>query len=377
MGYDRAQLKRDVKLSMKGTSPGPIVVTLLLTAVVGAGTWLINTVLGALFGGGGAGDFFKLYLQLVQQGYSPDDAMEIVGNIVVMALEHEPMMILSIAAGGMVVSVVTALWQGAINVGYEGWCLSMVRREGPPLSRIFCALPKIGPVIVTRFLTGLFVLLWSLLFSVGYAVILVVAILIDVPLLSMLLVLAGIVGLVLGVIWVTMRYALVDYLLLDKGLSGLAAIGESKRLMQGNIGKGFVLQLSFFGWYLLEGLVACLGGTGAVVGALSAFTELPAGVGVVGLVVMAAAFIGAAVLGLWLRPYATGAMARFYDWTGGAAGVLHGGPDFGAGADGWSDPGSYTWTSGPSSGSGAGSGGQGGGDVPPRPKQPPRDDPWN
>ncbi len=381
MGYDRAQLKQDVKLSMKGTSPGPIVVALLLTVVVGAGTWLINTVLGALFGGGGAGDFFTLYFQLVQQGYSPDDAMEIVGNIMVMAFEREPMMILTIAAGSMVVSVVAALWQGVMNVGYEGWCLSMVRRESPQLSRIFCALPKIGPVIVTRFLTGLFVLLWSMLLMVGYIVVMVVAVVLieafDLAVVSVLLILADIVALILGVIWVTMRYALVDYLLLDKGLYGLDAIRESKRLMQDNIGKAFVLQLSFFGWYLLEGLLLCVGFAGAVLGALSAFTELPAGVGVVGLVVMAAAFIGAAVLGLWLRPYTTGAMARFYDWTGGAAGALRGGPDFGAGADGWSDPGSYTWTSGPSSSSGAGAGGQSGGDVPPRPKQPPRDDPWN
>jgi len=374
MGFDRAQLKQEVKLSMKGTSPGPMVVTLLFTVVVSAGTWLINTVLGILLPGGGVSSFSSLYLHLLQQGYEAEEAME---EVMLMLLSRGPGAIFAAVVGGAVVSILVALWQSTMNVGYEGWCLSMVRRESPLLSKIFCALPQFGPVLITRFLTGLFELLWSLLVMAGYAVVLVVAILIDVPVLSVLLVLADVIALVLGVIWVTMRYALVDYVLLDKGLSGLDAIREGRRLMQGNIGKAFVLQLSFFGWYLLEGLLACVGGTGAVVGSLAVFTSVPAGAGVMGLVMMVAAAIGAAALLLWLQPYTTGTMAGFYDWAAGGADGLHGGPDFGGGASGWSDPGSYTWTSGPTSGTGSGSGRQGGGDVPPRPKQPPRDDPWN
>jgi len=374
MGFDRAQLKQKVKLSMKATFPGPMVVTLLFTVVVSVGTWLINTVLGTLLTGDSVGSFSNLYLNLLQQGYEVEEAME---EAMLMLLSRGPGALFAAVVGGAVLSILVALWQGAMNVGYEGWCLSMVRRENPLLSRIFCALPQIGPVLVTRFLTGLFELLWSMLLSVGYAVIIVVAALIDIPVITGLLILAGIAALFLGIIWVTMRYALVDYALLDKGLSGLDAIRESKRLMQGNIGKGFVLQLSFFGWYLLEGLLACLGGTGAVVGSLAVFTSMPAGAGVAGLLLMVAAAIGAAVLGLWLQPYTTGAMAGFYDWAGGTADGRRAGPDFGAGADGWSDPGSYTWTSGPTTGTGSGSGGQNGGDVPPRPKQPPRDDPWN
>ena len=44
MGYDRGQLKRDVKQSMKRS--GCMMVTLLFTIAVSAGTWLINTLLG-------------------------------------------------------------------------------------------------------------------------------------------------------------------------------------------------------------------------------------------------------------------------------------------------------------------------------------------
>ena len=60
MGYDRGQLKRDVKQSMKRS--GCMVVTLLFTIAVSAGTWLINTLLGgALTGGAGHIDQIVLY----------------------------------------------------------------------------------------------------------------------------------------------------------------------------------------------------------------------------------------------------------------------------------------------------------------------------
>ena len=44
MEYDRSRLKREVKLSMKGS--GCMMVTLLFTVVVSAGAWLINLILG-------------------------------------------------------------------------------------------------------------------------------------------------------------------------------------------------------------------------------------------------------------------------------------------------------------------------------------------
>ena len=160
----------------------------------------------------------------------------------------------------------------------------------------------------------------------------------------------------LGVAWLTMRYALVDYVLLDKGLSGMEAIRESKRMMQGNIGRGFMLQLSFFGWGLL---IMAIGGTGVLVPLAVILSQL-GGYGMsmnmdgllaaagVSLLIAAAASIVVTVLILWLQPYVNGCWASFYDWAKGTP----------AG-----------------SGGGAGYGGNGGPSTHNPPK--PRDDPWN
>lgn len=378
MEYNRAQLKQSVKLSMKGS--GCMMVALLFTVAVSAGTWLINTVLGGLTPGDlGLSTMISFHLQA---GYELEEAVE---QAILKLLSLGPGPLVSVVTVGMVTSILAALWQSTMNVGYEGWCLGMVRHEHPPISKIFAALPRIGPVLITRFLTGLFELLWSLLVGVGYLVLVVVIAVIGTATemmgLTIVLLLAAFVGFVLAAIWVTMRYALVDYVLLDKGLSGLDAIRESKRLMKGNIGKGWVLQLSFFGWYLLAALAVYLGIILAVIPMIAAFGLGSTGGGIAAsgfaVLVLIAVTVGTAVLGLWLRPYVTGSMARFYDWANGSAERFQGGAAPGS----WGNPGDYTWSSGASSGSGTGSS-SGGGFAPPPPPPPPsspkspRDDPW-
>lgn len=366
MEYNRVELKRSVKRSMKGS--GCMIVTLLFTVVVSAGTWLINTLLGgALTGRLGLSTMISYH---IQAGYEVGEAVE---RAVLTLLSMGPGPLLSVIVGGMVLSIIVSLWQSAMAVGYEGWCLDMVRDAHPPVGRIFCALPRFVPVLVTRFLTGLFEVLWVIPVFLGYAAILFVAVFLDVPVLSGLLMAADVAALVVGVVWVTMRYALVDYVLLDKGLTGMDAIRESKRLMKDNIGKGWVLQVSFFGWYLLILAMTYIGIILAVIPIAGAYASGSTG-GLIAssgfaLVVILAVAAGTAILSLWIKPYTTGAMARFYDWACASAD----GPRGGSGHDGWSDPGDYTWNSG-SSGPGAGTGSAPGGGLPPKP---PRDDPWN
>lgn len=371
MGYDRAELKRSVKRSMKGS--GCMMVTLLLTVVVSAGTWIINTVLGWLTPGQlGLSTMISFHLQA---GYELEEAVK---QAILKLLSLGPGPLVSVIAVGAVTSIVAALWQSAMEVGYEGWCLDMVRDAHPPVGRIFCALPRFVPVLLTRLLTGLFELLWTIPVFVGYVLVISTALFLRIPVLSILLIQVGVVGLVLGIVWVTLRYALVDYVLLDKGLSGMDAIRESKRLMKDNKGRAFGLLLSFAGWYVLMvvmvyvglflailpliGMYVSGGGTGGWVAA-SGFA----------LVVLVVLSIGTSILSLWLKPYVTGAMAKFYDWTNGRLD----GPQGGSGYGGWSAPGDYTWNSG-SSGPGTGSG-SGGGYPPPPPKPPrsPREDPWD
>lgn len=382
MEFNRAQLKREVKLSMKGS--GCMMVTLLFGVVVSVGTWLLNTILGGMLTGG-TGSVSETAVYYIQRGYDFEEAV----NIALLELfRRGPGALVAIAVGGVVLSIIIALWQSAMDVGYEGWCLSMVRRENPPVSKIFCALPQILQVLATRFLTGLFIVLWSLLVMLAYGILLTAAIMLaaltDSAALAIPLLLAAVAALVVGIVWVSTRYLLVDYVLLDKGLFGLDAIRECKRLMSGNIGKGFVLQLSFFGWYLLMIAMFYLGAVLAVIPLVGAFAAgssggLIASSGFALLVVIVAA-VGISILSLWLRPYVTGSIARFYDWTCASADGPQGGPVFHGGGDGWGGPANYTWTSGPASGSGAGSGPQNGGfPPPPPPKAPPkpRDDPWN
>lgn len=374
MGYDRGQLKRDVKQSMKRS--GCMVVTLLFTIAVSAGTWLINTLLGGALTGG-AGHIDQIVLYHMQLGRSVEEAVYIA---LLELFRRGPGALVSILLGGLALSIVVALWQSVMDVGYEGWCLGMVRREDPPVSKIFGALPQIGPVLLTRVLTGVFELLLVLPLLFGYGAVLFVAVFLNVPVLSQLLMLAGSAGFVLGALRVTMRYALVDYVLLDKGLSGMDAIRESKRLMQGNTGRGFVLQLSFAGWYALMIAMVYAGVMLVLVPAAGAFFS--GGSGGWAAAVAPALFIaivmaiGVEVMSLWLKPYVTGSMAKFYDWANGSAGSIQGGPSFDGG---WGDPGGYTWNSG-SSGPGTGAGSGGGFPPPPAPPKPPRsprDDPWD
>lgn len=374
MGYDRGQLKRDVKQSMKRS--GCMVVTLLFTIAVSAGTWLINTLLGGALTGG-AGHIDQIVLYHMQLGRSVEEAVYIA---LLELFRRGPGALVSIILGGLLLSIVVALWQSVMDVGYEGWCLGMVRREDPPVSKIFGALPQIGPVLLTRVLTGVFELLLVLPLLFGYGAVLFVAVFLNVPVLSQLLMLAGSAGFVLGALRVTMRYALVDYVLLDKGLSGMDAIRESKRLMQGNTGRGFVLQLSFAGWYALMIAMVYAGVMLVLVPAAGAFFS--GGSGGWAAAVAPALFIaivmaiGVEVMSLWLKPYVTGSMAKFYDWANGSAGSIQGGPSFDGG---WGGPTGYTWNSG-SSGPGTGAGSGGGFPPPPAPPKPPRsprDDPWD
>ncbi len=374
MGYDRGQLKRDVKQSMKRS--GCMMVTLLFTIAVSAGTWLINTLLGGALTGG-AGHIDQIVLYHMQLGRSVEEAVYIA---LLELFRRGPGALVSIILGGLALSIVVALWQSVMDVGYEGWCLGMVRRQDPPVSKIFGALPQIGPVLLTRVLTGVFELLLVLPLLFGYGAVLFVAVFVNVPVLSQLLMLAGSAGFVLGALRVTMRYALVDYVLLDKGLSGMDAIRESKRLMQGNTGRGFVLQLSFAGWYALMIAMVYAGVMLVLIPAAGAFVSGGSGgwaaAVVPALFIAIAMAIGVEVMSLWLKPYVTGSMAKFYDWANGSAGSIQGGPSFDGG---WGDPGGYTWNSG-SSGPGTGAGSGGGFPPPPAPPKPPRsprDDPWD
>lgn len=388
MEFDRVRLKQRVRQAMRGQRPRPMLITLLFTIIVSIGTQIVDRVLQTV---SGSSEMTEMYAQLVvQRQRDPLSAIQY------MVVYFGPQRLaLALFVGFVLAALITTLWSSFMRTGYANFCLGMVRGEQPQTAALFSHLPQWGSVLFTRFLEMVFRTLWELLLGVGAFALTFVIVLAfgSLPFLAAPLVLCVYVALLqLGLTWFTLRYAMVGFLIADRGLTGMDAIRESRRLVRenGNTGRLFVLKLSFIGWYLLEFaivLAACLIGVsifGAGIGAVHDPSELAGALaaallGYFGLV-MVAGFI-LAVFNLWLTPYTTGAEALFYDWAQGRGAPPAAG-GFGGGQGGWGQPYSpqqpadYTRSSGPSSGTGIGSDAQGGGDAP-RPPKSPKDDPWN
>ncbi len=131
---------------------------------------------------------------------------------------------------GAVVSLLYSLAvAGPFTIGYSFFILKLFRNEYASPGDVFSGFDRYGKAVALYFLTALFVLLWTLL-----------------------LVIPGIVA--------AYRYRLAYFILLDNPQIGaLEAINESKRLMTGNKGKAFLLDLSFIGWFLLCAITLGLG----------------------------------------------------------------------------------------------------------------------
>ena len=378
--YQRPQLKAAARQAMRGQRPHPMFVTFVFSILAGVGGQIISQILGLVTGSTGLNN---LYVQAFMEYGDVDAAVQYA------LMSYGPQrLIFALLVGGGLSTLLVALWQGLMRVGYSGFCLDMVRGRQPQTGALFRAFPQAGPVLITQLLVSVFRFLWGLLLGVGFAVILFVDALlfIEYVALFVLIALAAYLAFLVGIVWITLRYAMVDFLVADRGITGMEAIRESKRLMQGNIGKLFTLNLSFIGWYLLEvGVLLILGAAvlvPVVVSAVQSGTDSLATlavsiIGALGLFAVAAIAIG--VFNLWLTPYITGAQALFYDWTQGIDSTR---PTPGGGSGGWGQPTTprqnttYTWnpTPGPTSGTGIGPGSQDGGA--PKPPQSPKDDPW-
>ena len=360
MEYQRAQLKQSVKHAIKHTRPRPIWMTLLYLVISAVGTGLIQQILSGL---NWSSTIMSYYLSMLVNGTEPDVAMHALLNWI---FGNGAQMILSIALGSLVVSLVLYLWQSLMTVGFEGYCLAMSRGQNPGVPTLFCAFPRVGSVLLTRILTGVFIFLWTLLFTLGLVVVAILGagLATAVPVLGALLIIAGLIAYLVAVVWVSLRYALADYILLDQGVSGMNAVRLSKEMMRGNTGKLFVLELSFIGWYLVMFAVAMVGilimtvsmaAQVAVLGTDSAAAM--AGMAGTMLLCMGFIFVAEYIISLWLQPYVTGSVARFYDFLRGSYPASQGGwTGPGGGKDPWDrngserragwDQSSYTWTAG-------------------------------
>lgn len=315
--YQRAKLKQEVKQTIAATRPRPMWVALLYLVIASLGATLIQSILSSL---AGTSVISELMNELLMSG---KDVEEVLGELLLVYADRLLSFVSTLLFASLLSSVLVALWQGLMDLGFNGYCLSLVRGEKPAVSRIFCGFPLFGKVILTSLLVWVFTILWSLLWVVCLGVVvLVAALLMDtVPAVSVLLIVAGYVGFLVMILWTYFRYAMTNYILLDTGAYGLDAISESKRMMKGRKWKYFVLQLSFIGWYLLIYAVALIGCIilGVIIGIGSAgiATGLTS-IGAIGGMVGGAVFVLILMLALiwlitiWLTPYVEGCKAKFY-----------------------------------------------------------------
>lgn len=309
--FNRAELKEEVKRDIRETRPRAILVTLVFLLLSGAVMVVVQLVQSTAV----SSDLISRFTQLSQLA-----AMGLVDEETLvrefMAMGDE---VAGAAGKGMVFSLLTSLVTWTLNFGYQGYCLGMVRRENPGYSRLFCALPQWGWVLLTGLLTALFTTLWSILFWLLALVVTVLLVILmgdaNAALTATFATLAWIATLG-GIIAVSLRYAMANYILLDEKTDALEAISRSKRMMRGRKFHLFVLYLSFIGWYLLIGLIAGVV-TGIVTAVItgSGLAEDPMLLmGSLSLAFTIVLFLLTIPLQMWLSAYATGSEAKFYDW---------------------------------------------------------------
>ena len=266
MNYDRAALKYEVKEDMRLIRPRPLLATLIFLLVSAALTGLIQW-LQSWMTAGGIQELMDLMglVEMAEYGLISDEELvqavvELFGSVG------------SVAGISMLFALLSSLITWTLSFGYQGYCLDMVRRKDPSYGRLACALPQLGWVLLTGFLVTVFTFLWTLLMTLGAVVVIFLAtLLFGNSFLTSLIAFAALLALAAGVVAISLRYSMANYILLDERVDALEAISRSKAMMRGRKWHLFVLELSFIGWYLLVYLivmvVACdqewrwLGGT--------------------------------------------------------------------------------------------------------------------
>ncbi|MBR0445785.1 MAG: DUF975 family protein [Oscillospiraceae bacterium] len=221
----RQELKRRAKEAMEGTKPSYMIFGIIMVIALNAESWLT-----ALFGKGVNIDF-TTYEELMDQITAASMAISL------------PLRIASLAL---------ALFVGVLAFGFKRYCLRISRGEKElGIDELVSGFPIFWKIVGLNILSGLFVMLWSLLLFIP------------------------------GIIAVY-RYRMAEQVLIDHPDWGIIkCISESKRLMKGNKARLCVQDLSFFGWMLLSSFVTMI-------------TFVP-------------------VMDIWLNPYMTTTECCFYN----------------------------------------------------------------
>ncbi len=329
MTFHLMQAKREVRKIMSAARPRPVWITLFYLVHVALVTYLIMSVVTVL-SAVGVLTSKELLVALFTKDYSGliGGGSPLVGNTGPVLSAVPVGTVVFLAAVVLVGNLLLTLWTGAMRVGYADYTISMVNGENPGVDKLFVMFHRLWSILGTQLLVMLFVVLWVIPFTVVFVILVGAAAALTLSgmpaILSTLLNAAGTVILTLGVIWATLRYAMIPYVIADKGVTGLPALRESKRLMKGNLIKYVILHLTFLLWYIpgmigsymLTYYMSTLAGqVGAdlVAGVFDASYLQDAVKGLVGLILIALALVLIQfILQLYVTPYRFGTEAKFY-----------------------------------------------------------------
>lgn len=254
MFFDRVAAKQQAKQTIRIRRPSPMLVTLVFILLTTGVSSLVN-----LF----ASNPFVEAMMYIRQGYDPIDVYAVVFGTSTSALL-------------IFISILMGLYSAIMSFGYQGYLLRLSRGGEAGCGSLIEGFNLAVKVVLLDLAITLFIFLWSLLFIIP--------------------------GLV-----ATYRYSQAVFCLLDDpDISVMEAIRRSKALMKGEKFNLFMVQLSFFGWYLLVSLLA------SAVGMALGYPYTTGGALAINLV--------SSIFGLWLNPYTGIVYADFYNnligWTG-------------------------------------------------------------
>ena len=239
-------------------------------------------------------------------------------------------------------TIMVTLFIYVMNMGYANYALRLSRGEETGMKSLFESFSYSGRSIALPILVAIYTFAWSMLLVFGAVVVLAVVGFVFggigmfeggvTPLFIVVSAVVYIVAVVL-IIMIGLRYSMARFALAEhpEERAG-AAIRRSIKMMKGNKGKFFIMQLSFIGWEILLGLIVLVvmtvgffvSDTSWVFESLMAVMDQPDQIMQVTEALgfqlhwwIILADVVCLPLSLWIIPYSQTAYARFYNHVSG------------------------------------------------------------
>ena len=168
-----------------------------------------------------------------RQALAGNWSLAVMGALLFSFLNFLPVLVINLVfdSDGLewVINLYGILVSGPLTLGFTTFMIAIFRRRQTSPSEVFYGFESFGKSLGLFLVMNFFILLWSLLFIIP-----------------------GIIA--------AYRYAMSFYILADNpGFGIMETIKESKRIMYGNKGKLFIMELSFIGWAILAAITAGIG----------------------------------------------------------------------------------------------------------------------